>query len=1043
MKIKLQNTGFALLSRKLIVGVFVMLLFSITAYSQETQITGRVTDPDGGGLPGASILVEGTNNGTVSDADGNYSLNVPSDAKNLVFTFIGYKSKVIPINGRTSIDVNLEEDIAALEEVVVVGYGTQKRKDVTGAITGIDSEVLQERGTTSPVQALQGSVAGVQVSNSTGRIGDGFRLTIRGKGTLDDSDDANEPLYVVDGAIVDNIDFLNPQDIASIDILKDASSAAIYGSRGSNGVVIIQTKGGNSIPAGTTFSFDAFYGFKDPARLPEMMSYEKWRYYHASAYLATTDPDKLATMTPEEYYNVYASEGSNAVLRTRFENLDGFDWYDAVLKQGQQANYNLSIAHRNGKSAYTVGFGYQTETGNIDKEGLDKYSLRSSIDQQLTKKLKLGTNLTVSLNNIQRGSAVAMREAFRLNPFLSPWAIDENYDEIVGELFPLPGKLTDPVTGDFVINKTSTYNPLLEIQNSNDEQRQWNGLGNMYLNYDILEFLTFRTTFSASLESWRRGISYGAMTNTGVSNNDLPSSSVENFQNFNYSWDNQLNFKKEFGDHSFNLLALQSIFVNRTEGSAISSTDQPFETGFYGVGSGPQSTYLLDNYFIKSQLASFALRLNYDYKNKYLVTLTNRWDGSSLLSEGNKWQSFPSAAVAWRLSKEDFLQSSEVISDLKLRASYGTTGNNNVDAYSTLNILNQKTYYDFGGNTAEGWVATSLANRVLTWEKSNEVNIGLDFSLLNYKINGSIDWYNRLSDQLLVEQSLPLETGFPVINANAASVRNTGVEIMLRTTNIETDKIRWETTFTFTKNTNKIESIYGQSENDDVGNGWFIGQPIDVHYNYQFNGIWQADESDEAESYNQSEGQAKVKDINNDGKIDPDNDRVFLGSYNPDWTGGLISRLNVGNFDFVFTISSVQGVLAYSNFHANFTDTRDRGRQKLDIDWYVPENTVGVPAQASNNYPQPRNMGTFWRNDGVGYYKDASYVKVNNISLGYTLPKNSLEKLGLQQMRVYVNVLNPFVFTEYEGWDPEWAEASLNVGRVSSVTTQLGLSVKF
>ncbi|QCK13285.1 SusC/RagA family TonB-linked outer membrane protein [Mangrovivirga cuniculi] len=1038
MKIKLQNSGFALLSRKLILGVFALILLSATAYSQEREISGQVTDPEGFGLPGASVLIEGTNNGTVTDADGNYSLNVPLDAENLVFSFIGYQSKTISINGRSTIDVNLEEDIAALDEIVVVGYGTQKRKDVTGAITGIDEQVLQERGTTSPAQALQGSVAGVQVSNSTGRVGDGFQIDIRGQGTLDGD---VSPLFVVDGAIVDNIDFLNPQDIASMDILKDASSAAIYGSRGSNGVVIIQTKGGKNIPSGTTVSFDAFYGFKDPARLPEMMSYEKWRYYHMSAYLATTSD--LEDLTPEEYYDRVASEGSNAVLRTRFENLDGFDWYDAVLQQGQQSNYNLAISHRNGKSAYSVGIGYQNETGNIQNEGLDKFTLRSSIDQQMSDKLKLGSNLTVSLNELERGNATAMRDAFRLNPFLSPWAIDENYNEIVGELFPQPGKLTDPVTGDFVINKTSTWNPLIEINNTSDEQRQWNVLGNLYLNYDILDYLSFRTQFSASLQSYRRGYFSGALTEDGASNGGLPLSGMDNFQNFNYSWDNQLNFNKDFGDHSINAMALQSVFVDRTETSSLSSRFQPFETDYYNIGSGLPSTYNVGSYFEQSQLLSYALRVNYGYKDKYLLTVTNRWDGSSRLGVGNEWESFPSAAVAWRMSNEDFIRDLNSISDLKLRVSYGSTGNYNVDPYSSINRLDQQTFYNFGGTIANGWIPGSLANKNLTWERTNEINIGLDYSLFNYRVNGSIDYYNRLSKDVLLTQTLPYETGYSEIRANSAEIRNSGVEIMLRTVNVETDKIRWETTLTFTKNTNTLESIYGQSEVPDIGNGWFPGEPVDVHYNYVFDGIWQANETDEAESYNQTEGQAKVQDLNNDGRITANGDRKILGSIFPDWNGGLISRLNVLNFDFTFTITAVQGVLAYSNFHENFTNTRDRGRQKLDIDWYVPENNVGVPSQASNNYPQPRNMGTYWRNDGVGYYRDASYVKVNNISLGYSLPQSALDRMGVKNLRVYVNVLNPFVFTEYEGWDPEWADASLNVGRVGSVTTQLGLSLKF
>lgn len=1007
---------------------------------QGPTITGKVTSSeDNLGLPGVNVYIKGTNQGTITDANGNYSIEVPGQESTLIFSSLGFTKEEVNVGARTVIDIALVPDVTALEEIVVVGYGVQKKSDLTGAIGGADSKMINERGVTNPIQSLQGSIPGIQITNSTGRIGDAFDVTIRGKNTLNAN--AAEPLYVVDGVITNNIDFLNPQDIAKIDVLKDASSAAIYGSRGSNGVILIQTKGGTNVPDGTSFSFESFYGFRDPARLPKMMSPEKWRYYHMSAYLATINPDVVTT--PEEYYDAVLPESSNSLLRERFDNLDSFDWYDAVLKTGRQSNNHLSISHRNGGSTYTFGIGYQNETGNIENESLDKYTLRTSIDQEVGKKIKTGGILSISLSNIERGSELAMREAFRLNPFLSPWAIDDNNNEIVGELFDQPGKLVDK-DGNYVINKTSTFNPLLEIANSKDETRSWNGIANAYLQYNALEWLSLKSTFSAGLENFKRGRSWGARTNRGIGNNNLPSSEVSYFENFNFSWDNQINVNKSIKDHTFNFLALQSIYVDRTDTASFASTNQPFDTEFYNVGSGLQSTFNINNNFLKQQLASFALRLNYAFKDKYLLTLSNRWDGSSLLAEGLKWNAFPSAAVAWRLNKESFLENNDAVSDLKLRVSYGFTGNNNVAPYSTVNILNQQTYYDFNGTPANGYVASSIANKALTWEKTREINIGLDYGFADYRISGSIDWYNRLSDELLLDQTLPLETGYDKIRANAGSVRNSGIEVMLNTTNIQTNLITWETIFTFTRNKNKIESIYGQSEDDDIGNGWFIGESIDAQYNYKFDGIWQADEADEASSYNQTEGQAKVVDVNDDGQITPEDDRVILGSSDPSWTGGIISRLKVGNFDFNFTIFTKQNVLAYSNFHANFEDMRDRGRQKLDVaDWYIPENDYGVPAQVSNSYPQPRNGGTYWRNDGVGYYKDASYVKVNNISLGYTLPEKILERIRADQLRVYVNVLNPFVFTEYTGWDPEWAEASYDIGRVSSITTQIGLSLKF
>jgi TonB-linked SusC/RagA family outer membrane protein len=1027
-----------LLHAKKSLWLVMVLCTSLVTYGQ-SKISGQVADQSGAGIPGASVLIEGTSQGTITDFDGNFSLSVPTSAEKLVISFVGYEPQTVSINGKTSFSITLSEDTKALEEVVVIGYGTQKKSDLTGAISGVDAQVLTERGVTNATQAMQGSIAGVQVTNNTGRVGDGFNITIRGKNTLQSG--ANAPLFVVDGVVTAGIDFLNPQDIAKIDVLKDASSAAIYGSRGSNGVVIIQTKNGANVPSGTTVSVESFYGIKKTARLPQMMSPEKWKYYHMSAYLATVNPDVV--VSEEDYVNAVLSPASNTVLKTRFDNNDGFDWYDAVLQDGMQSNTHLTVNHRNGGSSYSLGIGFQNETGNIAKEGLDKYTMRLAMDQQLGDDFKAGATFSVSHSNIQRGSELAMREAFRLNPFLSPWAIDANGNELVGELFTNPGKLTYP-DGSFAANKTSTYNPLLEIRNSSDETRQWNAVASTYLKYDPTDWLSLKSTFSTGLQSYSRGIYAGAQTNKGASNGNLPSSSVQQFENFNYTWDNQANIKKSFNKNEFNLLLLQSVYVDRTDTSSMASTNQPFDTEYYNVGSGLQSSYLVSNYFAKNQLLSYAVRLNYSFDDRYLITLTNRWDGSSLLAEGLKWNAFPSAAFAWRISNEAFMPKTDVLSDLKFRASYGTTGNNNVNPYSTVSTLDQQTYYNFGANVANGWIASNLANKRLTWEKTKETNLGLDFSLLDYRITGSVDWYTRTSDELLLEQTLPLETGFSSIRANAGSVKNSGVEIALTTTNVRTDLITWETVWTFTKNTNEIVSIYGQDKVDDVGNGWFIGEPIDAHYNYKFNGIWQADEAAEAAVYNQTEGQAKVVDVNNDQKIDASDDRVILGSSSPDWVGGLISRVTVGAFDLNVSVYAKQGVLAYSNFHANFEDMRDRGRQKLDVsDWYVPANNYGVEPQASNKYPQPRNGGTYWRNDGVGYYKDASFVKINNISVGYTLPASALNKINLSYLRLYVNVLNPFVFTDYTGYDPEWAEADFNVGRVSNTTTQFGMSLKF
>lgn len=1017
-----------------IYSIVFLFLFTLPVLAQTNSVSGSVLENDTQmPLPGVSILEKGTSNGTVTDFDGNFSIDVENDAV-LIISYVGFITQEVQVDGNNRLQISLLPDLESLDEIVVVGYGTLKKTDLTGSVGSVGSQELTERNLTNPLEALQGNIAGVQINTSTGRIGDGFDITIRGKNSISGN---VEPLYIVDGVPANDIDFLNPQDIDRIDVLKDASSTAIYGSRGSNGVVLVTTKSGATAKPGFNVSFENFVGVKDVARLPDMMAPQTWWDYHQSAYLATANNDPATGNVSEQTLFDAVIGTSNSELLRRVNDNESYDWYDAVLKTGIQQNsyLNVSGTSENGLS-YNLGLGYQKETGNVENESLDKYTFKAGLNHAINDKISLGANLTITMTEQDLGSDLAMREAFRLNPFLSPFGQD-------GELFPLPGKLTN-ANGDFIIDKTSTYNPILEINNTTDEVRRWNLIGSAYFQYQPLEWLSFKSTFSSGLDKRRRGRAWGAQTNRGVSNNNLPSASQENTENFNYTWDNQFNINHTIGeDHSFNLLGLYSIFSDRTESSFLSSRNMPFDTGFYNIGSGEQETFNLGSNFIKQTLTSYALRLNYSFKDKYIVTLSNRWDGSSLLSRDNRWDSFPSGAFAWRLSEESFLQEQNTISNLKLRVSYGFTGNNIISPYSTLNTLDRQTFYDFDGSTANGWLPNSIANSQLGWEKTREVNFGVDFGFFKNRISGSVDVYDRLSDDLLLQQQLPLETGWESISANVGSVNNRGVEVNLITRNIQAKDFTWTTNFTFTKNTNEIKSIYGQSERDDIGNNLFIGESVDAIYNYQFDGIWQADEAAEAASYGMEEGQEKLVDVNGDGRYTPDGDRIILGSSNPGWSGSFFTSFKYKRFDLSASVITNQDVFVFSPFHSNFANTRDRGRQKLNIDWYVPQNDAGLPARASNTHPQPRNEGSFWRNDNVGYFKDASFVKVKNIALGYNFDSEMLENFNIKKLRVYANVLNPFVFTDYEGYDPEWASAGLGIGRVSSVTYQIGFSLNF
>lgn len=1040
------------LKYKLVFLFFLNFLLCTTMNAQSSVIEGKITDASGLSLPGVNIQEKGTKNGTSTDFEGSFKINVTNNKATLVISYLGFQTQEVSIAGKTKVNVSLAEASNALTEVVVVGYGSVKKTDLTGAVNTLSAAKITERNVTNPMEAMQGSIAGVQVTSNTGRIGDGFNVIIRGANSI--NKDGSKPLFVVDGVPTDNIDFLNPQDIARMDVLKDASSAAIYGSRGGSGVVIVTTKSGTNAKAGVSVSYESSYGNKQAVRLPKLMDPNKWWYYHQSAFLATT-----ISATNPTYNDIDATElntavgqaGTNPVLFQRVANNQSYNWQDAVLKGGMTSNNYLNVSGRaeNGL-AYNIGLGMQKETGVIDNEGIDKYNFKVGLNHKIGDKFTFGVNLTLSKTNEQLGSPTAMQEAFRQNPFTSPWAIDAAGNEIVGTYAQQPGTLRYP-NGTLAINKTGSYNPLLEIANSQDDINRFTTIGNAFAEYKVNSWLSFKTTFSAGNMNAREGRSFGAQTDFGLKNKSLPSGDVTNTQNFNYTWDNQFNINYTLkNDHVFSFLGLQSFYSNTTEMYFAASRENPFETGYYNLGSGAQSTYTLTpsgTLFVpysKNTLESYAARFNYAYKGRYLLTASVRYDGSSVLSEDNKWTAFPSVALGWNLHEESFMKGLSFVSNFKLRASIGYTGNDNVTPYSSLSLLKVPTYYDFGTTIANGYTASSLGNPDLGWEKTKEVNLGLDFGFANNRISGSVDVYDRKSKDLLFQQALPLEIGVPTITSNVGSVSNKGIEIALTTKNIKTESVTWETSFTFTKNVNKLVSIYGQDQIDDVGNNLFIGENIHSYYNYVFDGVWQESEAAKALSYGQKPGEAKVKDLNNDGKIDANNDRAILGNYDPKWSGSFSTSLKVKQFDLGISIITNQGMTVFSGFHDNFADVTDRGRQKLDLgDWYVPANGAGIPAQYSNTNPLPRGAGVYYDTNNVAFYKDASFVKVQNIALGYSFDPDLVNKLKIKSLRLYVNVLNPFVFTNYEGYDPEWATAALAVNRVATMTVQMGLSLKF
>ncbi|UKM66468.1 TonB-dependent receptor [Flavobacteriaceae bacterium GSB9] len=991
---------------------------------QDIQVNGNVTDETGMPLPGVNILEKDTSNGTQTDFDGNYAITVSGNNSVLVFSYIGFATQEIIINNQSTINIVLKEDLSELDEVVVVGYGAIKKSDVTGSVVSLDSEQINKVGATSPMQALQANAAGVNISQRTGSVGAGFDIQIRGTNSFSEQ----QPLYVVDGIFTENIDFLNPQDIERIDILKDASSTAIYGSRGSNGVVIVTTKSGEGATnRKPSISYSGFVGIREIVNMPDFLnSYDEsvlWnRDRQVTRDLVLGNP--IVDSPTYGFPDVILEDGTN-YWEENLSNRNGTDWLDEFLKSSIQQNHFISANGGNENVGYVVGFGYQGDDGNTKGQYYKKYNFKASVDARVSDQFSIGANINLAFSEQE----LVSRQDYLQQIFRMPsYAPSHNADGSI---------IQQPMQG--ISGNVSPFT--FENGNSEWNVEQYNIISNFYLKFNPIKELSFKSTFSPNARIQRDGEYKDRFATRSISvarywtNNRL-----------SYVWDNQVNFTKEFGNHNISYDFIQSAAFDRLERSFSYGRDVPFKSSFYNVQSAPRRD--AESGFIKSTLLSFTNRVNYSFKDKYLFTGTFRWDGASRLAQGNKWATFPSAAVAWKMDKEDFLTNVPEINSLKLRLSYGYTGGlGPINPYVTQNSLNRQKYYDWDGSTANGFVPSDLSNKSLTWERTREWNFGADFGLFNNRVSGEINLYDRLSDGTILSRKLAIPSGWASTFDNIASISNKGIELQLKTVNIDNGDFKWETNFIFSKNNNKIVDLYGKKE-DDVPNRWFIGQPVDVIYAMVFDGVWQRDEL-APEDLQTMEGTAKVKDLNGDGSIDIENDMKILGSPAPDWIGTFSTTFTYKNWDLYASVYTKQGSLVYSPFHQEFTDFNSK--VILDVPYYVRENSI-TRSRFSNTYPQPAYQGQYWGEDAgnygyPGFNKDASFVRVQNITLGYNFDTNFLSKAGISGLRLYVNALNPFTFTKYDGFDPEWAGASMawnaDANNTGYSIYQLGVNVKF
>ena len=961
----------------------VALLLSTSIAFAQTTISGTVTDDeDGGALPGVNVVVKGTTTGTVTDVEGNYSLSVSNDATTLVFSSVGYAVREVEIGNQSTINVGMEPDVQSLSEVVVIGYGAQEKKDVTGAISSVTSEEIMEVPVANPAQALQGRAAGVDVVSLGNRPGQGVQVRVRGRRSFVAG---NDPLYVVDGIpFSGDLNDINPNTISSMEILKDASATAIYGSRGANGVVLITTKRGSE--GRTTVSYDGYYGPSSAYGKVDVMNGEEFAELKRESRRTTGQ---------------YPSDGIDPVLdanlfeQVELENInDGYsstDYQELILQTGHQQSHQLAVSGGSAKTGFNVAFSYFDEEGITKTQDFTRFNLQTNIDHQVGERLKIGVSnlLTYSIQN------------WGPNPW--PGALAENP---LGEPFNDDGTLRFRPTTDGL-----RTNPLADLVEGAfvDERRKYRIFSSLYANYKITDGLSYQLNFGPDIELRRRGLFQGRFT--GARAEGAPRSLVENRTTFNYTLENILQYDKSFGIHSLSATGLFSIQEERREEFEVDVLDQPYESSlFYNLETSPL-VQGVDSDLRQWTLLSWMGRAQYGLLDRYLFTATLRADGTSRVSEGNNWGLFPSGAIAWRVVDEPFMQSQSLFQELKLRASYGVVGNTSgLRPYLTKGALAQTTYA-FGNDPAFGFRPAVLANDELVWESTATLNLGLDYGLFDGRVSGSVEAYRANTNDLIMFRALPYTSGYGAVQQNVGATQNTGIEFLLSTVNFDTPGgFRWTTDLMFNRNVEEITELFGGTE-DDPGNEWFIGQPMTVYYDWEKTGIWQTGE--DAEAFGQTAGQIKVRDQNNDGKIDGD-DRVILGTDQPDFVGSFTNRFEYKGFELSVFVFARWGQLVRSRFHDSNNSLFGR-YNNLDVDYWTPTNPT-------NAYPRPNEDQERPLYSSSMSYKDGSFLKIRNITLGYNLPQSLLEKLPISSLRVYASALNPLIYAadpELENLDPE------------------------
>lgn len=948
---------------------------------QRKGVSGVVTGPSGDPLPGVTVLVKETTIGTVTDSDGKFQLDIPVNAQTLVFSFIGMKTVEVPVGTQTLFNVSMEEDILGIDEVVVVGYGTQKKSDVTGTVTSLPRDRLEMVPNLNITQAIQGAVPGVIVNTSRSGAQPDQTLLVRGRNSITAN---NDPLIIVDGIPYGgNISDINPNDIQSLEILKDASAAAIYGSRGANGVILITSKEGTV--GKTTVTYEGNFSVTDVTKVNRMLTGPEFYEFKMTRNAASM------TQSEEKVYN------------------DGTwtNWTDLALRTGYAQEHNVSVSGGFKDTKYYISGGITDIKGVALNDNFQRISSRINIETKLTDWLSIGTRTQLNFDD-ESGAEANFHVALETNPLGLAYDEFGNYT-----IFPWPDNI---IVGN-------PLGPLLY----DDLDKTYQILANNYAIVDIpfIKGLSYRLNNGVRFRFRDRGNYQGRDTQSGLA--DLGDASIDNGISNNTVLENILSYNREFGGHTVFFTGLYSYEGYKSRTNSLDATKFPNDfLSWYG--SSTAAVIVPDNTYSKTVLVSQMLRLNYSFASRYLATLTVRRDGYSGFGADTKWGVFPSAALGWNLANEEFFPFRDFFSQLKLRASYGMNGNQAIGAYESLPkfvIANMSTV----NSTVIGYKPARMGVSNLGWESSTTFNLGFDYGLLDNRISGNFNWYLTNTSDLLLARSISVVHGIteathlprwvhPAVTENIGKTRNTGVEVVIDSRNVVGNKFTWSTSANFSFNKNEIVSLYGMKDDtgkeiDDVSNGWFIGKPVRVNYDYVWDGVWQIGEEAEAKKYDPSSkpGYVKLKDINNDGVLDA-KDRQVIGQLDPKVLWGMTNTFTYDKLTLSIFMHGVHGSTVRDYLMNDNVQGAEVRYNTLKKNWWTPNNPT-------NDWVANDELANNMSGASGRIYEKPDFVRIKDVVLSYDLPQTAISKIGLSRLRVFLNGRNLVTFTKWPGMDPD------------------------